>query len=737
MSSRLHRVRWAKLGRLAWPASAALALLLFSLLAAWYRGGARIIGGHRQHTSAAAQLPTSFSAPSVDTSHNASGVFSLADVVDMVGTEPRALLGFFNDAIARRGYRGALRDARSVLITRAANSLDGSRFLAALLSSAGHRARVVTLGARPESTSSYIHPTAADLPAFLEGVATSTLHDVMALGDKLYAEGLIGDDAGERERGSRDSEALYGVQIWEEDDWRFIHGQALPDQPVRPIDLAGTGAGTIEFSVDVVYESDDGSALRNVLRVERDLAEIAFAPVWLDFHVDRDSANPVLHLAASAFEGSKFPVNPQVSDQGLAGGTAAAFSEMASAIDGIPGEIAGSRRRSDPRSTETPSQRPARIRDIRLAITAMGNPAFPRRQAQSVQQSFSLSPPSGTADTSTLEGKIINSIHGISVVTGTPVHDYLLSSTRFGDAVGRAPEEARTLNAFNLIYFALRDLLPASPNNTRAYRSVDGPNVLTTSLYPADRSEPGIEIVSNLAETNYQLVSPGDDITFADRMWNGVLDHNLETFLLELIDSDLTRVSEPRHPQSPIRLVTDTTAEPPFELSAAQLARLDRSLTDGMVLAYSKPDTSAATGAMWWEIGIDGSTQAWNRWDRHQGLLQVVEKTIKTGVALRVARGVRVLGCAAYMALAVSSNVLETVSVVDPGVQTLADILSGLESASKDAVELACKNRAVGKRIATAVRISSGKRGAFRRASQVYRRKPWVKGGRVFFPPGR
>jgi hypothetical protein len=79
---------------------------------------------------------------------------ALAPVIVTVGRDPNQLLKFVLDNIAQQTYSGSLRDPRSVLIARSANSPDAARYLVALLEHAGHEACIVKFEFPPQNRSS-------------------------------------------------------------------------------------------------------------------------------------------------------------------------------------------------------------------------------------------------------------------------------------------------------------------------------------------------------------------------------------------------------------------------------------------------------------------------------------------------------------------------------------------------------------------------------------------------------
>jgi hypothetical protein len=63
---------------------------------------------------------------------------------------------------------------------------------------------------------------------------------------------------------------------------------------------------------------------------------------------------------------------------------------------------------------------------------------------------------------------------------------------------------------------------------TLAYRYIEGVNVLTTSVYPDDA------VVMNPVRKSSQLSIEGAAVTFAERLWNGMLDWRLEQSVTQI-----------------------------------------------------------------------------------------------------------------------------------------------------------------------------------------------------------
>ena len=229
------------------------------------------------------------------------------------GEAPEKLVAFFTKHFTDEPYVGPLRGEHAVLATKAANSLDAARFLATAIRSSRYQTRIVSLGSHAR-----VLPTRPakprDLDAGLDRAASSTLTQLLALGDGLFAEHLMPVSESGTQPPRTVHEERYGVQILDVTrpditEWRTIYGQSGGDQPPRPIDLQILPSGRLEFSVDLVVESGGRTSIQNVLRADYDLDDIAFRPAWLDFIVSSDSVRPVLHRQDQPLQELRSPSN--------------------------------------------------------------------------------------------------------------------------------------------------------------------------------------------------------------------------------------------------------------------------------------------------------------------------------------------------------------------------------------------------------------------------------------------
>src|SRR6188474_837808 len=114
----------------------------------------------------------------------------------------------------------------------------------------------------------------------------------------------------------------------------------------------------------------------------------------------------------------------------------------------------------------------------------------------------------------------------------------------------------------------------------------------------------------NLARKSSQLFIEEDAITFAERLWNGMLDWRLEQIMIRLLSgatANYTQVNSAN--QSSWIITTELDKTFPFSLSESQRARIRSEFTTDMILAYPVNHLRSAADAVWFEIQADGSTE--------------------------------------------------------------------------------------------------------------------------------
>jgi hypothetical protein len=110
--------------------------------------------------------------------------------------------------------------------------------------------------------------------------------------------------------------------------------------------------------------------------------------------------------------------------------------------------------------------------------------------------------------------------------------------------------------------------------------------------------------------------------------------------------------------------MTDVTNLSPLKLSTAQLARLRDAIASGVMVVSpgisgtkthpTDPPRQVDSESFWWEIEGDGSTEDWNRWDRHQMLEYsfLVREDVRMGALLQ-AWSVKALACPVFLYMSV------------------------------------------------------------------------------------
>jgi hypothetical protein len=602
--------------------------------------------------------------------------FTINEIISRVGRTPSALVSFFESNFAKENYSGSLRGPRSVLITKASNSLDGARFLSTLLRSAGHQTRVVMLdttdktfipASRVPSAPRPQNAASSELPGVLDQVAATALLVTMGLGDCIHADCRLGTAGPSIPAPPTPDTTAYGVQLLEGGTWRTIHGGAYDKTLWRGVDLSPMATKPVELTLDFVYDTETGTTVHNALRARLDQEDVAFRPLWLDFAVSGGSAHAVLHLPDTTISGSDIPI----------------------VVPGGPPHPWG------------------KLQDVRLTIVG-GHP-------HTFNSSFSLKPPSTAIDSKSQawKGTLLKSVHSISIVTGTPSIDYLvLTSTN------RLPMEKQSygeaLNAFNLMYFALRALFPASPDRPAAIRVINGPNVLTTSVYEDGQNKS--EVAINLARKNYEISIVGASTSFGEQMWNGFLDRGLESLMVRLmtgasLDLDFMLPESDQQPRfTTVRQAGDLM---PFALSTAQIDRLRARLAAGVIVAYPENAVRGIATSVYWELERDGMVEDWDQWDRHsqieEGFLNQIGRAIRENLGT-------ILQCVAVFALSASAPRLNA----DPTEAPVAEVVETALKAITEKEKAKCKQ-------AAANRLVGSKGGLLGEVAEKAARKPWWK----------
>ena len=235
-------------------------------------------------------------------------------------------------------------------------------------------------------------------------------------------------------------------------------------------------------------------------------------------------------------------------------------------------------------------------------------------------RSSSLLPPpsAGEPASQNRHERLLSSVTVISVVTGTPSIEYLANAAVIR-SLNAQQSFAMAANAANLFYFAVRDALPASPDRSDAVRILNAPNVLTTSVYADDEKGSRSTIAMNLVRKSYEVLLRDTEVSFGERVWNGLLDRAAEMFVLGLLRDAPEGSDQSKGPGLvKFTIVRKLDTPLPFDLSQEQMARIRERLAAKSVLAYPDGTRVGDSDAVYWEIASDGTTEDWDRFDRHQ-----------------------------------------------------------------------------------------------------------------------